>query len=349
MKVISLFSGIGGFEVGLQNSNLSSEVVFASEIDSFAVKSYLANFSNHNLQGDITKIEAKDIPDFDFLMGGFPCQAFSIAGKQKGFDDTRGTLFFDVARILKEKQPKYFLLENVKNLISHNNGNTFKVIIDTLNEVGYTIDFTVINSKEAGVPQNRERTYIVGILGGKETDKKSDIRNKSVDKLKKSYSYKGFDFFNSLIYDNPQRTIIDILDFEENNSDKFVLKRDGLNEFLETVDEGNKIKQKSIVKLFDIPKTIYKNLDYRRRVYSIYGISPTLLTTQSPKFYIKDKKVVRQLSPRECFRTQGFSDEFFDNIKDKAKTSNTQLFKQVGNSVSPPVITGIINHFMSFM
>ena len=150
MKIVSLFSGIGGFELGIRNSKLDGEVVFSSEIDKHAAASYLANFDNNNLQGDITKISEKDIPDHDLLVAGFPCQAFSIAGRQKGFVDTRGTLFFDVARILKEKQPKYFLLENVKNLVAHDGGKTFKIIIRTLNEVGYTIDFTVINSMEAG-------------------------------------------------------------------------------------------------------------------------------------------------------------------------------------------------------
>ena len=133
IRIVSLFSGIGGFELGINNSELKGDVVFASEIDKYAQLSYLSNFKNHNLNGDITIISEKDIPDHDLLVAGFPCQAFSIAGKQKGFDDTRGTLFFDVARILKEKQPKYILLENVKNLVAHDSGNTFKVIINRLN------------------------------------------------------------------------------------------------------------------------------------------------------------------------------------------------------------------------
>ena len=137
MKIVSLFSGIGGFELGIKNSKLKSEVVFSSEIDKYATASYLSNFNDNNLNGDITKIDEKDIPDHDLLVGGFPCQAFSIAGKQKGFNDARGTLFFDVARILKEKKPKYFLLENVKNLVAHDDGNTFKTIIRILNEIGY--------------------------------------------------------------------------------------------------------------------------------------------------------------------------------------------------------------------
>ena len=149
IKIVSLFSGIGGFEKGIENSIMNSEVVFASEIDSHARKSFLQNFPKIELHGDITKINEKDIPDHDLLVAGFPCQAFSIAGKQKGFEDTRGTLFFDIARILEEKKPKYILLENVKNLMSHDGGNTFLKIIETLNYLGYTIDFTIINSNAA--------------------------------------------------------------------------------------------------------------------------------------------------------------------------------------------------------
>ena len=170
LNVVSLFSGIGGFEEGIKNSNLNAKVIFASDIDKYAQISYAANFGSKNLFGDITQINEKEIPDHDILCGGFPCQSFSIAGKRKGFDDIRGTLFFDVARILKEKKPKYVLLENVKNLVSHNNSSTIKTILNTLNDIGYTIDFTIINSREAGVPQNRDRIIIVGCRDDKHFD-----------------------------------------------------------------------------------------------------------------------------------------------------------------------------------
>ena len=126
-------------------------------------KTYQANFGTEP-GGDITKIEASDIPDHDILLAGFPCQAFSHAGLKKGFEDIRGTLFFDVARILKEKRPKAFLLENVKGLIAHDNGNTFKVILETLNELGYDVHYKILNTKDFNIPQNRERIYIVGFL-----------------------------------------------------------------------------------------------------------------------------------------------------------------------------------------
>src|SRR5690625_4845236 len=156
----SLFSGIGGFEQAL--NKFGGECVFSSEIATFAAQAYEALYSDKPA-GDITKIDAKDIPDHDLLVGGFPCQAFSLAGKRKGFEDTRGTLFFDVARVAKEKQPKVVWIENVKGLVNHDKGRTLDVMIETLNEIGYTVDFEVLNSKYFGVPQNRERIFIIAI------------------------------------------------------------------------------------------------------------------------------------------------------------------------------------------
>jgi len=156
----SLFSGIGGFEQAL--NNFGGQCVFASEIDKFAAQAYETLYG-HKPAGDITQIDAKDVPDHDLLVGGFPCQSFSVAGKRKGFEDTRGTLFFEIARIAKEKQPRVLLLENVKGLVNHDKGRTLDVMIGTLNEIGYIVDFDVLNSKYFGVPQNRERIFIVAI------------------------------------------------------------------------------------------------------------------------------------------------------------------------------------------
>ena len=349
MKIVSLFSGIGGFEVGINNSNLNAEFVYSSEIDNHATASYLSNFSNNNLHGDITKISEKDIPDHDLLVGGFPCQAFSIAGMRKGFEDTRGTLFFDVARILKEKQPKYLLLENVKNLVSHEQGKTFKAIIKTLNEIGYTVDFSVINSAEAGLAQNRERTYIVGILNEKTNKGNRDRRNKKIDKLKSTFDYKGFDFFNSLTFNNPQKHIKDIL--EKNKEERYLITNESVTKFLQDNSfREDKQYEDKIIKLFDLPKEVWNDLERQRRVYSVYGISPTILArSDTTKIYLNNDKetFIRKFTPRENFRLQGFDDKFIDNI---LKTvSMTQQYKQAGNAVSPPVITGIINHFIKFM
>jgi len=163
-KFIDLFAGIGGIRIPFDK--LNGECVFTSEIDEFCQKTYKANFGDMP-DGDITKISPKDIPDHDILLGGFPCQAFSIIGRQRGFADTRGTLFFNIEEILREKMPKAFLLENVKQLYTHDGGRTFSVIEKTLQKLGYNVHSTILNALDFGVPQKRERTYIVGFLDKK--------------------------------------------------------------------------------------------------------------------------------------------------------------------------------------
>jgi DNA (cytosine-5)-methyltransferase 1 len=169
IRYFSMFSGIGGFELGIEQAaqelGLTAECVGYSEIDKHAIKTYEEHF-NHDNYGDATGIDPDIIPDFSLLVAGFPCQAFSIAGGRKGFDEARGTLFFDIARILKAKQPRYFILENVKGLINHDGGQTFRTIIRTLDELGYDLQWQVLNSADHGVPQRRERVYLVGNLGG---------------------------------------------------------------------------------------------------------------------------------------------------------------------------------------
>ena len=196
MKYFSTFSGIGGFELGIKQAyenynkqipsikqnkkrrngqtnkrqnllydrQLSSLCIGYSETDKYATQVYEKQF-NHKNYGDITKIRTKDLPKFELLVGGFPCQAFSIAGKRKGFNDTRGTLFFDLARILRDKRPRYFLLENVKGLLSHDSGKTFQTILGVLTDLGYRVEWQVLNSKNFGVPQKRERVFIIGYFG----------------------------------------------------------------------------------------------------------------------------------------------------------------------------------------
>lgn len=209
-KFIDLFSGIGGIRLGFESQG--GECVYSSEWDKYAQDTYEANF-NERPDGDITEISPKDIPNHDILLGGFPCQAFSICGVQKGFSDTRGTLFFNIEQILKEKKPYAFMLENVKNLKSHDNGKTFKIIVEHLENLGYFVHHTILNSLDFGVPQKRERTIIVGFkenisfsfpkpLGAtpklddileddKDIDKKyfvSDaIRKKRMEKVKPNY------------------------------------------------------------------------------------------------------------------------------------------------------------------
>ncbi|MCM1083656.1 MAG: DNA (cytosine-5-)-methyltransferase [Clostridium sp.] len=346
IKVVSLFSGIGGFEEGLKKAKIPSEIVFSSEIDGFAQKSYIANFSDKHLHGDIKAVNEKDVPDHDLLLAGFPCQSFSIAGRRKGFDDIRGTLFFDVARILAEKKPKYILLENVKNLISHDGSNTIRKILETLNEIGYTVDFTVINSCEAGVPQNRDRTYICGIFGGIHEKFITDTRNAKANMLKQELNesdFRGFNFFDKVTFDNKQKFIEDIL--EDDVEDAFFFDTESIRQFLNEYEEDelnqNEIR---IIKLLDLPRDVHNDLERQRRVYSIKGISPTVLArSDSTKILIRvnGNLRIRKITPVENFYIQGFDKAFVDRIK-AAEMSATQMYKQSGNAVSPPVITGIL-------
>ena len=286
IRIASLFSGIGGFEEGIKRTQIPYEIVFSSEIDKYAKKSYMANFNVSNLNDDIKLISENDIPEHDILVAGFPCQSFSIAGQKKGFNDSRGTLFFDVIRILKKKKPKYIILENVKNLLSHDKNKTIKFILGQLSDIGYAIDFTLINSSEAGIPQNRDRVYIVGIYNGKIEKFNKDIRSNLVNKLKKEfndYKLKSFNFFERLKFDNELMVIEDIL--EKNVESSFYIKSSKLNIFLKNNNYDEKIEKSSrIEKLFDLPKEIHNDLERQRRVYSIKGISPTILArSDSPK------------------------------------------------------------------
>ena len=165
IKYIDLFSGIGGFRIAMEEScqenDLVPNCVFSSDIDPYCQDSYEANF-DHRPVGDITQINEKDIPDHDILFAGFPCQPFSIIGQMQGFDDMRGTLFFDIARIIKEKRPKAFVLENVKQLVGHDKGKTLKIILHALKEIGYSVQYAVLNALDYGLPHKRERIIIVG-------------------------------------------------------------------------------------------------------------------------------------------------------------------------------------------
>ena len=166
IKIADLFAGMGGirlgFEEALKEKGLTSKTVFVSEIKKSAIKVYQDNFGDCPITGDITKVDTKNIPDLDFVLAGFPCQAFSNAGKRLGFEDTRGTLFRDVARVIRDKQPKGFVLENVEGLTTHDHGKTFKVIINTLKDLGYHMDYKVLNSADFGLAQSRNRIYIIG-------------------------------------------------------------------------------------------------------------------------------------------------------------------------------------------
>ena len=305
---IDLFAGIGGFRLALENIN--GKCVFSSEIDEHACKMYEANFGD-NPYCDITTLNPKRIPDFDILCAGFPCQAFSICGKQKGFiDDTRGTLFFDIVRILQEKKPKAFILENVKNLTTHDKGKTLSIMMDTLNNLGYTVNYKVLNAKDFGVPQNRERIVLVGNLKGIYFNFEKVIKQQA--KPMKEYLDKEGDF-NYL--ENKDYTIIE---------DKYIKIQNGSG--LKFVGYRNKPIRKAGVK----PNTEHLSRVHRQinRIYSSDGMHPTIASQEkNGRYFIYDNNRVRKLTINECYRFFGFPEDF------KKIGNETQLYERIGNSV----------------
>ena len=233
VKFIDLFAGTGGirlaFEQACKDFGIDSECVYSSEIDRNACQSYELNFGI-NPYSDITKVD--DFPDFDFLLAGFPCQAFSYAGKRKGFGDTRGTLFFDVERILKQKRPLYFLLENVRGLVKHDKGRTFKTIKDSLENLGYSVDYLLLNSSNFDVPQNRVRIYILGVLNKPiKLTLNSDLGAADTHKFKRKSKYVQTSLFDEEITKAP--TVQDIL--EPNPDKKYICSQNFINKLQKVV------------------------------------------------------------------------------------------------------------------
>lgn len=270
-KAIDLFAGIGGIRLGFERAfGKTIEFVFASEIDKYACETYYANFGEKPC-GDITKIDEKNIPPFDILLAGFPCQAFSVAGLRKGFEDTRGTLFFEIARILKHHKPKVVFLENVKGFKNHDKGTTFKVIKETLEELGYKIFSQVLNAKDFGVPQNRERIYIIGFLD-------SDVEFEFPSKIEKEM--KVFDILEKEV------------DAKYTISDK--LWAGHQKRKIEHREKGNGFGYS----LFD------ENSKYTSTISARYY-------KDGSEILIKQKdKNPRKLTPKEASRLQGFGDNF---------------------------------------
>jgi DNA (cytosine-5)-methyltransferase 1 len=271
-----LFAGIGGFRQGLEP--LGGNCVFASEIDKFATQAYKALYDGApELHGDITQIDAKDVPDHDVLVGGFPCQAFSVAGKRLGFDDTRGTLFFEIARIMREKKPIIALLENVKGLVGHDKGKTLNTVVQTLSDIGYRVDFEVLNSKYFGVPQNRERIFIVAIREDLTTNEEWNVpkaRNDVVAKGKRRIAkMDGIKTFN---FDWPEQHEVttrlrDVL--EDNVDERYYLSEEKTANLVAQL-EGERLKDVDEPEMLGLLEGI-KGHEQRRRVYSTGGVCPT--------------------------------------------------------------------------
>ncbi len=322
--MIDLFAGIGGIRKGFEK--IGGKCVFTSEWNKFSVQTYKANYpDDHEINGDITEVNAKDIPDHDVLLAGFPCQPFSLAGvskkksmgKKHGFEDeTQGTLFFDVCRIIAEKQPRAFLLENVKNLVSHDKGKTFKVIKDSLKKLGYHIEFRVI-SATPWVPQKRQRIFIVGFRDTTEFD------------------------FDQVVIPDTNPTLASILhQSDEEPEEGYTEKYQGMTRVLEKYTLSDK--------LWNYLQGYSKKHAAKGNGFGCSVVGPEDVSrTLSARYYkdgseilIKQKgKNPRMLTPRECSRLMGFDRP--KNKPIKIPVSNCQAWRQFGNAVAVPVIEAI--------
>lgn len=317
---IDLFAGIGGFRLGMENAGY--KCVGSSEIDSHARSMYKKNF-NELPKGDITKLNPDDFPKFDVLCAGFPCQAFSICGLREGFnDETRGTLFFDICRILKEKKPHVFILENVGHLKHHDKGRTLEVILNNLIKLGYTVDYKVLNAKNFGVPQNRERIIIIGNL-------------------------KGYNFNFNKLNMNPVNSMKPFLDskntFEILDKSQYTL----INEYKKQKRSGlifrgylnKKIRKNGVREGTHHLSRVHKQPN---RIYSAEGNHPTIPSTETAgRYWIYDEEIVRKLTIDECYRFMGFPDDF------KKIGAKTKLYERVGNSICVPMVKSIADGIKS--
>lgn len=310
IRVASMFAGIGGICLGFKRAGFN--IAWANEIDKYACTTYRKNFGDSYLvEDDIYNVLDKDIPNIDVLTAGFPCQPFSIAGYQKGFEDDRGNLFFEVLRVIKAKKPKVIFLENVKNLVTHDNKRTFEVITKSLEEEGYYLKYKVLNScKYGNIPQNRERIYIVGFL---EKDK-----------------YDSFEFPLEL---ELTKRIEDIIDINVKVDDKYYYNESSkyYNMISETIIKYN---------------TIYQ----LRRIYIRENknfVCPTLTANMGTGGHnvplIKDNYGYRKLTPRECLLFQGFPLDFII----PEGMSDARVYKQAGNAVTVTVIERIAKNIIS--
>ena len=318
MTFIDLFSGIGGFRIALESLGLTC--VYSCEKDPKTAQLYEKNFSDNPL-GDVTEIDAKTLPNFNILCAGFPCQSFSVAGKQQGFNDTRGTMFFEICRILKEKQPEIVFLENVKNLSTHDKGRTLSVILNNLTELGYKVSYEVLNAKDFGVPQNRERTIIVGM-------KKTCFNFEKITKTATVLPLRNFlDTDQDFTYLNPtEYTLLE------------TPKKQPKSGLIFTGYRNKTPRQKGITNLDFTLSRVHKQPN---RIYSIDGTHPTLSSQEiSGRYFILTENGVRKLTINECYRIMGFPETF------KKDADISTLYKCIGNSVCVPMITEIAKQIL---
>lgn len=310
----SFFAGVGGIELGFEKTGEFS-TVYANELDKNAQITYAANYEEVPLdKRDIREVDATDVPEVDIITGGFPCQAFSVAGYRRGFEDERGDLFFDLLRIIKNKNPRVIFIENVKNMVGHDHGNTFKVIREALAVNGYHLSWKVLNSSEYGnIPQNRERIYIVG--------------------FRDEWDFENFNFPKPI---ELETTIHDVIDFENKIDDESLYYREGKQPFYDQIED--KITSK---------ETIYQ---WRRKYVreNKSGVVPTLTANMGtgghnvPIIYTDNG--IRKLTPRETFNVQGYPLGY-----ELPKLAKSHLYKQAGNSVTVSVIQRIAENIADAM
>lgn len=383
MKFIDLFAGIGGFRLGMESAG--HECVAFCEIDKFARASYKAI---HDTEGEIelhdittvTDEEIRNLGHVDAICGGFPCQAFSIAGARRGFEDTRGTLFFEIARFASILKPKYLFLENVKGLLNHDKGNTFEVILSALDELGYDVEWQVLNSKDFGVPQNRERVFIIGHLRGERgqkifpiggEDEKSSAKRLGINILGNTKNPNGtaqgtrdivhdpkgiVGTLTATDYKGPKQVAIrneikKVGVIQPNfNQSGVIYDTEGISPTIRCYGGGGlepKIHVREATKKGYAEATVGDSVNLAhpnsktRRGRVGEGIANTLVTGDSQGVVMPNFRI-RKLTPRECWRLQGFPDWAFDKAQEV--NSNSQLYKQAGNSVTVNVIKEIARY-----
>lgn len=341
MKVGTFFSGVGSPEQALNNLGVKHEIEFACDIDKYAKQTYLKNFDCKQFYTDITKLDMKDLSYVDLLVFGFPCQAFSMAGKRGGFDDTRGTLFYDALRYLKEHRPRYFIAENVKGLLSHDNGKTFQTIIDCLasttntqmsimpfDNLGYHIYYKVLNTKNFGIPQNRERIFIVGIRDNEDNNfrfpKEIPLKLKLKDILQKNYDTKYF---------LSEKMIAGI--FKSNFRER---KPINIHKVSTCLKIGGDVPCFEVTSHSLYPRSSKTKKGGTGHLSKKDGTSYCLDTGNNQA--IEKHNNLRKLTPIECERLQGYPDNHTEGVSD------TQRYKQMGNTITVNVIQEIIKNLI---
>ena len=347
IRIASLFSGIGGFEKGFQQVGDLTEVVFSSEIDKYAIQIYKKNFGVEP-HGDIKQIDATEIPDHDILCGGFPCQAFSIAGKRRGFEDTRGTLFFEIMRIAEVKRPKLLFLENVKGLLSHDKGRTFQTILRSMDELGYDAEWQVFNSKNHGVPQNRERVFLIGHLRGSGSRPIFPI-TESIKRTDEGTEYPPINTLTAGGHSGGHHSSMTLI-CDSGLSRKNQLRSEIVPPLRANTGAGHNNLVVDAIPRYECgtssmicipvltPDRETKRQAGRRFKDNGY---PSFTVTAQDRHGIMTDNNIRRLTPTECERLQGFPDGWTEGVSD------TQRYKCLGNAVTVNVVEFIARHIIS--